>query len=158
MNSIRPISLTAFCTTSRISEYVAAAAISLANSLILGLPIAASTVATTVSNGFCETTLQRWTLTVRTSILLPQGCLSKERCSSLRPSNPSLGLDAPPVAHEAAGTRNFIAVLAVEIHSSSRWRAPPPWHCSAFHCAERRRGAAPDSCRPWRFLCRQVPP
>src|SRR5580692_10041440 len=54
--------------------------------------------------------------------------------------------------------RNVIAVVAVEIHSSSHWRALPPRHCSAFHYAWRRRDAALDSCRPSRLVCWQVLP
>ena len=102
IKSIRPISLTACCTTSRISGYVAAAAMSLANSLILGLPIAASTAATTFPNGFCETMLHRWTLTVGTSILLTSRLFMQGTT------------EEPPVNPEGAGT--------TEHHRSCRCR------------------------------------
>src|SRR5260370_20552084 len=45
----------------------------------------------------------------------------------------------------------------VEIRLFARWRELPPRHCSAPHCAERRRDADPDSYRPSRLACWQVP-
>jgi hypothetical protein len=49
------------------------------------------------------------------------------------------------------------AVVDAEIRVSARWRALPPRHYSAPHYAGRRRGAGPDSCRPLRSVCWQVP-
>jgi hypothetical protein len=51
-------------------SYVAARLMSSANLLIFGLPMAASTAATTVSNGFCEVMLHRRTLIVRISVIM----------------------------------------------------------------------------------------
>src|SRR5580704_17265405 len=52
--------------------------------------------------------------------------------------NPSLGQDPLPSPTRRLERRNIIAVLAVEIHSSCHWRAPPPRHCRAFHYAWRK--------------------
>src|SRR5712692_3113685 len=43
--------------------------------------------------------------------------------------------------------RNFTEVADVETRLSARWRALPPRHCSAPHCAERRRDNDLDNCR-----------
>src|SRR6266849_10686954 len=103
------------------------------NSPMFGLPIASSTDATTTSKGFGEVMLHRCMLTWRVCmfVFLRHGPTRLER---------------PKVT----------AVVDAEIRLSARWRALPPRHCSAFHYAEQRHVAAPDSCRRSRLLCWHV--
>jgi hypothetical protein len=60
---MRPISLTLSLITFCISSNVVAAATFAVNSTMFGLPIASSTDARTVSNGFWEVVLHRCTFT-----------------------------------------------------------------------------------------------
>ena len=69
----------------------------------------------------------------------------------------SLHVRFPQAWPETAGGPKVTAVVDVEIRLFARWRALPPRRRSACHYAERRRDAAPDSCRLSRLVCWQVP-
>ena len=77
------------------------------------------------------------------------------------PSSSPLGVSS---LANAAGLKRCLCLrirtasihVDVEIPLSARWRGLPPRRRSEPHCAERRRDADPDSCRPSPLACWQA--